>query len=296
MTVQASSAQRKRIALVIGSGSVKCAAAIGIQSVLLREGIELDMVVGCSAGAIYAATMAAGHRAEVAAEMTRRLWTKEAAAQRNTRAMLQVLAPRLLGFDKTTFGLRSDKLIMARLNQAFGDARIEDMKIPLHIAATDFANGEQVVLSQGSVVDAVRASIALPFAFSPWRIGEELLIDGFLSDPLPIGVAIRQGANVIVAAGFESPYQPTIHSAGRFAFQLSAIMSNNLFKSNYAFHSLAHHSEIIPMIPRFEERVRLFDTDKIPYIIECGERAAQEQMPYLRELLSQAGEPQALRA
>ena len=291
MTVQASTAERKRIALVIGSGSVKCAAAIGMQSVLLREGIELDMVVGCSAGAIYAATMAAGHRADVAADMTRKLWTKEAAARRNTRAMLQALAPKLLGFDKTTFGLRDDKLIMARLKQAFGDARVEDMQIPLHIAATDFANGEQVVLSQGSVVDAVRASIALPFAFSPWKIGDKLLIDGFLSDPLPIGVAIRQGANVIVAAGFESPYQPTIHSAGRFAFQLSAIMSNNLFKSNYAFHSLAHHSEIIPIIPRFEERVRLFDTDKIPYIIEAGERAAEEQLPYLRALMQQSEEP-----
>jgi len=291
MTVQASTAERKRIALVIGSGSVKCAAAIGMQSVLLREGIELDMVVGCSAGAIYAATMAAGHRADVAADMTRKLWTKEAAARRNTRAMLQALAPKLLGFDKTTFGLRDDKLIMARLKQAFGDARVEDMQIPLHIAATDFANGEQVVLSQGSVVVAVRASIALPFAFSPWKIGDKLLIDGFLSDPLPIGVAIRQGANVIVAAGFESPYQPTIHSAGRFAFQLSAIMSNNLFKSNYAFHSLAHHSEIIPIIPRFEERVRLFDTDKIPYIIEAGERAAEEQLPYLRALMQQSEEP-----
>jgi NTE family protein len=50
------------------------------------------------------------------------------------------------------------------------------------------------------------------------------------------------------------------------------------------------------MIPRFEERVRLFDTDRIPYIIECGERAAEEQMPYLRELLGRAGEPEALRA
>ncbi len=61
---------RKRVALVIGAGSVKCAAAIGIQSVLKREGIELDMVVGCSAGAIYAAIMAAGHEAQVAADMT----------------------------------------------------------------------------------------------------------------------------------------------------------------------------------------------------------------------------------
>ena len=284
---------RKRIALVIGSGSVKCAAAIGIQSVLKREGFELDMVVGCSAGAIYAAVMAAGHDTAVTAEMTKRLWTKEVASKRNTRALLQTLAPRWLRFDKASYGLRDDRLIMKRLQTVFGDTRIEDLPTPLHITATDLANGEQVVLSSGRVADAVRASIALPFAFAPWRIGDKLLVDGFLSDPLPIGVAIRQGANVIVAAGFESPYQSSIHSAGRFAFQLSAIMSNNLFKSNYAFHSLAHHSEIIPIIPRFEQRVRLFDTDKIPYIIEAGERAAEEQLPYLRELMQQGAEPAA---
>lgn len=282
---------RKRIALVIGSGSVKCAAAIGIQTVLKREGFELDMVVGCSAGAMYAAVMAAGHDADVAADMTRRLWTKEVANRRNTRALLQTVAPRWLRFDKATYGLRDDRMIMQRLQSAFGDTRIEDLPTPLHVTATDLANGEQVVLSSGRLVDAVRASIALPFAFSPWRIGDKLLIDGFLSDPLPIGVAIRQGAHVIVAAGFESPYQSSIHSAGRFAFQLSAIMSNNLLKSNFAFHSLAHHSEIIPIIPRFEQRVRLFDTDKIPYIIEAGERAAEEQLPYLRELMRQSPEP-----
>ncbi|MET0543349.1 MAG: patatin-like phospholipase family protein [Variovorax sp.] len=285
----ATSKGRKRIALVIGSGSVKCAAAIGIQNVLRREGFELDMVVGCSAGAMYAAVMAAGHDGGKAAEMTRQLWTKEVASKRNTRGLLQTLAPRLLGFRADTFGLRDDRTIMKRLETAFGGLRIENLPTPLHITATDLANGEQVVLSSGNLVDAVRASIALPFAFSPWRIGDKLLVDGFLSDPMPIGVAIRQGANVIVAAGFESPYQQNISSAGRFAFQLSAIMSNNLFKSNYAFHSLAHHSEIIPIIPRFEQRVRLFDTDKIPYIIEAGERAAEEQLPYLRDLMKHAG-------
>ncbi|MDM0014409.1 patatin-like phospholipase family protein [Variovorax sp. J22P168] len=281
---------RKRIALVIGSGSVKCAAAIGMQSVLKREGFELDMVVGCSAGAMYAAVMASGHDTDTAARMTKELWTKEVAARRNTRALLQTLAPRWMRFDKGTYGLRDDRLIMKRLQTAFGDSLIEELPTPLHITATDLSNGELVVLSSGRVVDALRASIALPFAFSPWKVGDKLLIDGFLSDPLPIGVAIRQGANVIVAAGFESPYQSSIHSAGRFAFQLSAIMSNNLLKSNYAFHSLAHHSEIIPMIPRFEQRVRLFDTEKIPYIIEAGERAAEEQLPYLRELMRQSPE------
>lgn len=282
------SGARKRIALVIGSGSIKCAAAIGIQKALTRAGIALDMVVGCSAGAIYAATIAAGHQADTAASMARRLWTKEVASKRNRRALLHILAPRWSGFRADTFGLRDDKLILQRLREAFGTTTIESLPIRLHITATDFSNGEQVVLSSGSVVDAVRASIALPFAFAPARIGGKLLTDGYLSDPMPVGVAVRHGADVIIAAGFESPYQSSITSAGRFAFQLSAIMSNNLLKSNFAFHSLAHHGEVIPIIPHFAERVRLFDSDMIPYVIDVGERAAEEQLPYLKELLGMA--------
>lgn len=276
-----------KVALVIGSGSVKCAAAIGIQRALIKAGIGLDMVVGCSGGSLYAALMGAGVPPEVAEERTRALWTRDLTRRRNVKAMLRMLAPRLLGFRAHSFGLRDDKLLMARLREAFGDMRIEDARIPLHIVATDFANGDLVDLASGPVVDALRASIALPFAFAPWRIGERLLVDGFLADPMPVSVAIKHGARVIVAIGFESPFQERVTSAGRFAFQLSAIMANNLLKSRFAFQTLAHHSEVIPIMPQFRQRIRLFDTDKIPYIIEEGERAAQEQIPYLKELLAQ---------
>lgn len=280
------SVNRKRVALVIGSGSVKCAAAIGIQKVLAREGIAIDMLVGCSAGSIYAGLMAAGHAGDDAARITTELWTKEITGKRNTMAMLRAIAPRMLGFRTEGFGLRDDALIMQRLRRAFGDARIEDLQVPLHVTATDFANGELVVLSKGSLVDAIRASVALPFAFTPWRVGDRLLVDGYLADPLPISVAMKNGADVIIALGFESPFQESVKSAGRFAFQLSAIMSNNLLKSRFAFHSLAHHSEVIAIIPEFRERIRLFDTGKIGYIIDEGQRAAEEQLPYLRQLLA----------
>ncbi|MES2521981.1 MAG: patatin-like phospholipase family protein [Gemmatimonadota bacterium] len=275
------------VALVIGAGSVKCAASIGMHRCLKSEGIAVDLVVGCSGGSIYAAAIALGHDPESAAAMTAKLWTRDITAQSDRAAMLRMAFPRLLRFSER-FGLKRDKLIMERLAIGFGDATFADCKIPLHITATDFRNGEQVTISSGRIADAIRASIAIPFAFAPWEVDGRLLVDGFLSDPLPVGVAIREGAHVIVAMGFESPYQERITSAGRFAFQLSSIMTNNLLKASFAFHGLAHHSEVIAVMPRFSQRIRLFDTAKIPLIIDEGEAAMREQVPYLRRLLSRA--------
>jgi NTE family protein len=273
------------VALVIGSGSVKCAAAIGLQKALQREGIEIGMVVGASGGAIYAALIAMGIAPEQAADMSARLWTRDVTAKHNRRALWQILLPNVFGFDEN-FGTVDDTLVMQRLRDAYGDAKIENTVIPLYITATDFHNGEQVVLTKGNLVDAVRASFAIPYIFKAHRVDGRLLVDGYLTDPMPVGVAIKENANVILAMGFESPYQGKVNALMRYTFQVSSIMSNNLLKSNYAFHSMAHHGEVLPILPQFEQRIGLFDTDKIPYIIDAGERAMQEQMPYLKKLLA----------
>jgi NTE family protein len=274
----------RRIALVIGAGSVKCAAALGLQKVLDREGIGVDLVVGCSGGSMYATFIALGINVQTAEEMTRRLWTSELTKRRHYPSLLRAMLPQIFPF-RESFGLVDDRLILDRLQTAFGKRTFEEARIPLYLTATDFHTGEQVVFSSGKLVDAIRASIAIPYVFRPWPIDGRLFVDGFLTDPMPVGVAIKHGANVIVTLGFESPYQKRTTSILRFAFQLSSIMSNNLLRANYAFHNLAHHTEILPIIPQFRESIRLFDTHKIPYVIEEGERAAEQQLPYLRRLL-----------
>jgi NTE family protein len=274
----------RRIALVIGAGSVKCAAALGLQKVLDREGIGVDLVVGCSGGSMYATFIALGIDVQTAEEITRRLWTSELTKRRHYLSLLRAMLPQIFPF-RESFGLVDDRLILNRLQMAFGDRTFQDARIPLYLTATDFHNGEQMVFSSGKLVDAIRASIAIPYVFRPWPIDGRLFVDGFLTDPMPVGVAIKHGANVIVTLGFESPYQRRTTSILRFAFQLSSIMSNNLLRANYAFHNLAHHTEILPIIPQFRESIHLFDTHKIPYVIEEGERAAEQQLPYLRRLL-----------
>jgi len=276
---------RRRIALVIGAGSVKCAAALGLQKSLNQAGIAIDMVVGCSGGSLYAALIALGTEVDEAEKLTHALWTRDLTKKRSTSALLKTIAPRIFGFDQS-FGLIDDRLIGSRLQTAYRDQTFADTRIPLYIVATDFETGEKVTLSEGRLRDAIRASIAIPFIFKPWRIGDRLLMDGFMSDPLPVDVAIKEGADLIIALGFESPYQTRVDSAPRFAFQVTTIMANHLLTSNFAFHNLAHHTEVIPVVPEFERRIRAFDSDELPYIIEQGENAMNQHIPYVQRLLA----------
>ena len=286
------------VSLVIGSGSVKCAAALGVMKVLSEAGIAIDRVVGCSAGALFASLVALKYDTVSAIDITLRTWTKDLTSKPSRIGYLRLLAPKIFGFKPDNFALRDDSSMLERLHSVFGDRRIEDTPIPLHITATDFATGDLVEITRGRIVDAIRASLALPLAFSPVRLDGRLLVDGYLADPLPLSVAMKHGSGVIVGVGFESPYQENITSAGRFAFQLSAILANNLLKSRLAFHGMAHHSEVIMILPDFKQRIKLFDTAKVPYIVEQGEQAALQQLPYLRELLAteQQAAPQATAA
>ena len=269
---------RKRVAVVIGAGSVKCAAAIGLAHVLARENVAIDLLVGCSAGSIFTALTAIGHNSEVAADMASRLWTHDLTSGRDHRALLSALMPRMFGFN--------EHFVLGRLRDAFGEARREEMRVPLRLTATDFHSGEQVVFGEGSLINAIRASISIPFIFKPWDIDGRLCVDGFVSDPLPVNVAISEGADIVIAMGFESPRQEQVHSPIRFAFQLSSIMTNNLMRSRYAMHHLARYSEVIPVIPHFKEHIKLFDAAKIPYIVEEGARATEAILPRLREMLA----------
>jgi NTE family protein len=285
-------AEKKRVALVIGAGSVKCAAALGLWKVLKREGIEIDMFVGCSGGSLYASTMALGWDVDECERMTLAMWNRKVTERRDWASMLGAFLPKLFKF-KGHFGMVHGEPLIRALEKPFGDRTFADTKRPLFIVATELLSGQQATLSSGRIVDAVRASIAIPYIWAPWEIDGKMMLDGCLSAPLPVDVAIKEGADVILAMGFESPYPRKIRSATSYAFHVNSIYTNNLFRANYSFHNLAHHAEILPIVPEFGEPVNLFDTHKFAHVIACGERAAEEQLPYLRQLLGLGQQPAA---
>jgi len=274
----------KKIALVIGWGSVKCAAALGLLRVLHREGIEIDMVVAGGGGAIFGSLIALGYSVDEIVEMNSRLWTQEVTEKPNRLSILQILFPKIFRVDEY-FYLRDDTLVNSRLKNALGDHHFSDTKIPLYIAATDYRNGKQVVMSEGSLFEAVRASIALPLIFPPVEKEGQLLADGYLSDPLPIGVAIQEGAEIILAMGFESISNTKRDSFSDYVLHLSGLMTNNLLQASFAFYNLAHHAEVISIIPRFDMEIHMFDTDKVPAIIKAGEAEAEKILPDIKKIL-----------
>ena len=168
----------------------------------------------------------------------------------------------------------------------YGDMQFSDLKMPFKVVATDLLSGDKTILSDGSVFDAIRASLAIPIIFPPWEVDGRLLIDGAASDPLPIDVAIQDGADIIIAMGFPLDYRSRFRSMTAVQEQLNSIYINNILTSTYAFYNLAHHAEIFPVIPEFDTPISMFDVDKIPDVIERGEQAARKQMPHIKRLLA----------
>jgi len=271
----------KRVELVIGSGGIKCAAAIGMWNVLKDE-IPVNLIVGCSGGSIYGSCISRGATVEYMADTSKEIWTKD--IMQGYTANLKASRDGSLKFNERS-GLVDDSFLNEALKKVAFDLSFEDVEIPLKIIATDMMTGGKVILSEGRIQDAVRASLAIPLIFPPWEIDGRLLIDGGVSDPLPIDVAIQEGADIIIAMGFSLSYRKRFRSMTAVQEQINSIYMNNILKATYAFYNLAHHAEIFPIIPEFNEPLSMFDVKKIPDIIAKGEEATRKQLPHVKRLL-----------
>jgi len=267
--------KKHHLAIVLGSGGVRSIAALGMVEVLQREGIAPDLVVGCSAGAMFGALISLGHAAREAEQIATQLWTHEVARQHRWRAIPQMMMPKLGRFD-ADFSMRDDSLIMQRLRQAFGEWRLEDLKVPLRVAATDADAGHGVILRHGHLVDALRASVAMPFMFAPHPVAGQRLTDGFASDPLPVSAATD--ARTVIALGFDAPMPYRVNAPSRLLAQVTSTMTNDLMRARLAAAE-ASGMRLLRVFPELDRRIGLFDTQAMPYLVEAGRRATEAMLP-----------------
>lgn len=276
--------KQPRLALIIGSGGLKCAAAIGVMEVLEQENIAVDMVIGCSGGSVFGAAIALGYSPEKLIETRAKAWTEDITKKVDYSSLMKVVFPNVYGY-KDDIAMFDDGVMAKNIENAYGaDTTFADTKIPFYCVATDFNTGESIVLSEGNIAKAVRISSGIPLVFKPIEWNGRLLVDGGLSDPLPIDVAIREGADLIVALGFEMPLQPTVATPGKYAAQMFNILINQLLRKKFAFYNLAHHSEIIAIIPEFKEDIKVNDVEKVPFIIEQGRKETLKHIDYIKRL------------
>ncbi len=179
-------AHSKKIGLALGGGGARGLAHIGVIQAFEKAGIPISYVAGTSMGALVGGWYAAKGEVYSLEDLFSRLKAHDVFFLR------EIIARRARGvFRNDAF----EKL----LEKEIGNAAIEKANMPFAAVATDAATGETVAIREGTIRDAVRASIALPFIFSPVRRGERLLMDGGFSDPVPADVVRRMGADVVVA-------------------------------------------------------------------------------------------------
>ena len=283
------------VGLALGTGAARGLAHIGVIRVLEREGIAVDLVAGSSMGSLIAAAWAVGKSADEMEQIALRIKGK--------RAFLKLLDPMFPG-SGIIRGLRVQNF----LHTIVDELTFADTLIPLKIVASNLNTMEEIVFEHGKLIDAIRASISIPGVFRPVGSNGRTLIDGGITDPVPVNVLARAGVAKIVAVNtipnVEEMKQRERHRAElvrdtrhdrKVAMRETGplietptniinvyMRSMHVMQSRMAEDSCVNADVVLrPMVP---EGV-WYDFYHPERYIRAGERAAEAALPQLKELV-----------
>ena len=177
------------IALALGGGVARGWAHIGILRALDEADIPVKMIAGTSIGALVGGCYLAGKLDQL----------EEFALSLSPRRILS-----FLDFSLRGSGLISGYRLAERMEEHLGDIKIEDLRSPLVCVSTEISTGHEIWLSHGPLIPAMRASYALPGIFEPVRIGDRILVDGALVNPVPVSVCRAFEADAVVAVNLNA--------------------------------------------------------------------------------------------
>ena len=257
--------RRPRIGLALGGGAARGFAHIGVIQALEENGFAPDLVVGTSAGSLVAALFASG---------------------RSGRKLAAIAD----GMDETAFadwsypgrGLIRGEALAKFVREKTNRRDIEQMRIPLGIAATDLDSGEGILFRRGDTGTAVRASSAVPAVFQPVKIGSREYVDGGLSAPVPVHHARAMGAEFVIAVDISAVPQgnPTSDLA-RMLMQTFSIMGRSIKGYELRDADLV----LVPKLPG----VAGTDFSSRKLSIRAGREVTLAQIAELRERLAAKG-------
>jgi len=179
----------KKIGIALSSGSARGWSHIGVIRSLLEAGIPIDVTCGASVGALVAGSLAAGFLDPLDRWARRLNWS-------HILGFMDVMIPRS--------GLVEGEKISSYLREILSDPLIENLSVPFAAVATDLKTGKEVWLREGSLIDAIRASISLPGIFTPCGRNGQWLVDGGLVNPVPVSLCRAMGADIVVAVNLNA--------------------------------------------------------------------------------------------
>lgn len=254
--------RRLRVGLALGGGVARGIAHVGVLRELEKNNIPIDLLAGTSVGSLVAAGYAAGLSPDQLEELARKIRWND---------LGRVTVSRL--------GFFNSARMETYIHSNFPISRIEEMRLPLGVVATDIQEGKMVVFTEGDVGLAVRASCAIPCYFTPVTVNGRMMVDGGLVGHLPASVARSMGADIVIAVD--------VHSQG-----IPIPPPNNIFTIMYQSLSVMGRSSVtylyqdadIIVKPKVGH-VRPDDLTKADEMIAAGEKAAQAVMEQIKEKL-----------
>ena len=206
--------KRRKVALVLSSGGARGYAHIGAIEELEAQGYEISSVAGASMGALIGGLYCTGELEKF----------REWAESLTTKRILSLYDPSV----STSHLLKGERVINA-IASLIPDRRIEELHIPFRAIATDLCYQQEIVFDRGSLYAAIRASIAIPTYYSPLRTRDMLLVDGGITNPLPLNRVPRTEGDLLVAVNVSAPADREIEIKRRRALarhrgKLSALM------------------------------------------------------------------------
>jgi NTE family protein len=189
--------------IALGSGAARGLSHIGVLKVLSEKGVEPDLVTGSSIGALVGACYCREGGLSSLEEFVLGL---------DLRELMRLIDPNMALAQK---GFIRGAAVKQLLEKITGDISFDELDIPLAVVASDIHTGEEVVIREGSVVEAVRASISMPVTFVPVKIGDRFLMDGGIVDPVPVELARDLGAEVVIASVVEHGVRGRVRRADR---------------------------------------------------------------------------------
>jgi NTE family protein len=178
------------IGLALGGGAARGFAHVGVIRTLLSKGIRPDVICGTSMGAVVGGAYASDRMEAFEA------WAHSLTSPRRVLSYLDL--------SLSGSGLINGGRLAARLEEAVGRTMIEELPVRFAAIATEIGTGHEIWLTRGRLADALRASYALPGIFAPVRVGGRWLVDGALTNPVPVAAARALGARLVIAVNLNA--------------------------------------------------------------------------------------------